>query len=42
MLKEEVSVSMEEARKELIEGLSRNVQTHKINSDKASTEVILS
>ena len=38
VLKEEALVIMEEAIKEEIEGLSRHVQIHKIDSNEASAE----
>ena len=42
VLKEEVLVIMEEANKEVIEGLSRCVQIHNINLNEASVEELLS
>ena len=42
VFKEEVEVIMEEANAEEIEGLSRHVQTHKINSNEAISEEIFS
>ena len=40
VLKEEISVIMEELSKEEIEGLIRLMQIHKINSNEGSTEEI--
>ena len=42
VLKEEILVIMEEASNEEIEGLSRHMQIHKINSNEASAEELLS
>ena len=40
VLKEEVMVMMEEAEKDAIEGLSRNVRIHKLNVNEVSTKEI--
>ena len=42
MFKEELEVIMEESNKEGIEGLSRHVQTHAINSNEVTAENMFS